>query len=60
MSIVKHLERQALAAHRRGNTWAMFWQMLGDDVRHTEPYDRGRYRRLVNRLLHLRLGFCPV
>jgi hypothetical protein len=53
MSTVKHLERAALGAHRRGIGWATFWNEHGDAIRMAEPFDRGRYRSLVNRLLHL-------
>ena len=53
MNIVKHLERAALVAHARGEQWATYWTAHADAIRAVEPYDRGRYRRLVNRLLSL-------
>ncbi len=53
MNIVKHLERAALAAHARAEQWATFWAAHADAIRAVEPYDYGRYRRLVNRLLSL-------
>jgi len=53
MNANRMLELLALDCHRVGSTWAEFWQEHGERVRQTEPYDRGRYRRLVNRLLSL-------
>ena len=50
---VKHLERAALAAFRRGIGWAGFWEQHADEVRAAKPYSRERFRRLVNRLLSL-------
>jgi hypothetical protein len=50
---VKQLESAALAAHRAGDTWAMFWQEHGTDVAAAEPHDRQRYHRLRQRLLAL-------
>ena len=47
------LELLALDCHRVGSTWAAFWQEHGERVGKAEPYDRARYRRLVNRLLSL-------
>ncbi len=47
------LERAALDAHRRGDTWATFWASHAEQVRAVEPYDRDAYRRLVSRLLAL-------
>ena len=53
MNAVRTLERAALACHRVGSTWDSFWREHGERVKQAEPYDRGRYRRLVNRLLSL-------
>jgi hypothetical protein len=53
MNIVKHLERAALDAHRRGESWAAFWRQHEAAVRRAEPWSQEQYRRLVNRLLHL-------
>jgi hypothetical protein len=50
---VKHLERQALAAHQDGQTWATFWEQHGAAVCRAEPHNRQRFGRLVRRLLHL-------
>jgi hypothetical protein len=47
------LELLAIDCHRMGSTWDLFWREHGERVRQAEPYDRGRYRRLVNRLLSL-------
>lgn len=53
VNMTKQLERRAVEAHRRGESWAIFWGRHGDDVRAVEPYNRGRFRRLVDRLLAL-------
>ncbi|MFZ1936915.1 MAG: hypothetical protein WCB27_04290 [Thermoguttaceae bacterium] len=50
---VKQLERAALVAHRRGDTWDTFWAQRGAAVAHAELYDRGRFNCLVDRLLSL-------
>jgi hypothetical protein len=50
---VKQLKREALAAHRGGDTWGDFWQAHGASVAAAEPLDRGGYHRLVCRLLAL-------
>ena len=47
------LELLAIDCHRVGSTWDSFWREHGERIRQAEPYDRGRYRRLVNRLLSL-------
>ena len=49
----QHLERAAIDAYRAGQAWADFWQEWGARLLQAEPYDRGRFRRLVNRLLAL-------
>jgi hypothetical protein len=49
----RQLERAALAAHTAGHPWATFWQHHGDEVAAAEPFDRQKYRRLVDRLLGL-------
>ena len=59
MSAHEQLERTALTAHARGDTWATFWRQHGDAVAHAEPYHRGRYRRLVAKLLHLVVSGNP-
>jgi len=41
------------ARNATGTTWCDYWAAHADAVRAAEPYDRGRYRRLVNRLLSL-------
>ena len=50
---IRTLERRALDAPRAGLGWAQFWASNGHAIRDVEPYHRGRYRRLVNRLLAL-------
>jgi hypothetical protein len=50
---IRELEQSALAAFRDGIGWNEFWQQHGNEVRKAEPWSRGRYRRLVDRLLHL-------
>jgi hypothetical protein len=47
------LERAAIRAHRRGSCWAEFWEAYGHQVRAAEPFDRGKYHRLVRRLMAL-------
>ena len=53
MNVTRTLEQAAMDAHRRGDDWATFWQMYAEQVRQVEPVNRQRYRKLVNRLLHL-------
>ncbi len=53
MTGIKHLERPALQAHRRGDTWATFWQQYGQDAIALEPHHRQRFKRLTDRLLSL-------
>ena len=53
MNAIQQLERGAVEAHRRGETWATFWQMHGDAVIAVEPWNRQRFRQLANRLLAL-------
>jgi hypothetical protein len=48
----RHLERQALAAHRHGDTWATFWPTVAAQVTAAEPVNREAYRALVGKLLH--------
>ena len=50
---VKQLERHALDARRRGIGWSVFWKMHGRGVCAAEPWNRTKFRRLVNRLLAL-------
>jgi hypothetical protein len=47
------IKAQALEAHHRGETWAAFWQQHADTIRKAEPWNRQRFKRLVDRLLHL-------
>lgn len=53
MNEVKALERAALAAHRNGQGWSQYWEAHADEVRKAEPWSRQRFKRLVDRLLHL-------
>jgi hypothetical protein len=50
---IKHLDRLALDAHRRGIGWNDFWQEHGAAVCAAEPHSRERFQRLVRRLLSL-------
>lgn len=56
MRSIKQLERVALAAHQRGESWVGLWPSIADDVRQCEPYDRRRYHRLVAKLMSLCLS----
>ena len=47
------LERLAVEAHHRGDTWNQFWPGVAAEVSQAEPWDNAAYRRLVNRLSHL-------
>ena len=47
------LERLAIDAHRRGDTWPQFWPTVASDVAAAEPWDRTAYHRLVRRLSYL-------
>ena len=49
---VQALERAALAAHARGDSWGQFWHRHGDDVRKAEPWKLDQFHRLRNHLLH--------
>ena len=49
----RHLERLALDAHQLNWTWDQFWQAHADAILQAAPWNRGRYHRLVNRLLSL-------
>lgn len=51
MNAIQTLERAAIRAHARGACWAEFWSNYGNQVRAVEPYNAGRYHRLVHRLL---------
>jgi hypothetical protein len=53
MKQIKQLERAALDAHRRGDTWASFWQEHATTICNAEPHSRQRFQRLVRRLLGL-------
>jgi hypothetical protein len=49
----RDLERLALQSHTAGASWASLWAIIAADVRALEPIHRGRFRKLVERLLHL-------
>ena len=53
MNQIANLERSAPAAHRRGERWKTFWQAHAQAIRQAEPWNRQRFRRLVDRLLAL-------
>ncbi len=44
------LEKLAIAAHRRGDTWAQFWPTVADAVAQAEPWDLAARSKLVTRL----------
>ena len=47
------LERLAVEAHHRGDTWNQFWPGVAAAVGQAEPWDNAAYRRLVHRLVGL-------
>ena len=47
------LEKQAIASHGRGETWATFWEKHGDEARAEVPWNRRKFHRLFRKLLHL-------
>ncbi|MGW8256003.1 MAG: hypothetical protein ACWGMZ_00805 [Thermoguttaceae bacterium] len=47
------LEHKAVEAHRQNMGWLEFWPTVAEDAKRIEPYSREKYRRLVQRLLHL-------
>ena len=49
----RELERAARDAHQAGTTWQDFWEAHGHHVRTLEPWHRGRFHALVQRLLGL-------
>jgi hypothetical protein len=53
MNQIRALERQALDAHRRGESWTAFWQQHAEHIRNAEPWSRERFRRLYSRLMAL-------
>ena len=53
MKQLSRLEALAIDAHRRGTSWATFWETHRHTVGSLEPYDRAAYRRIVARLSHL-------
>ena len=53
---VKTLENAAVRAHARGVRWNDFWESHADAIKAAVPYDRGKFQRLVNRLLCLLLS----
>ena len=54
MAVVQQLEREALDAHARGQSWSEFWPTVADRVRQAESCG-GDYHALVGKLLHLLL-----
>jgi hypothetical protein len=53
MNIIQTLERAAIIAHHRGNSWSDFHQQYSADIHRAEPCDHRAYHRLVCRLLSL-------
>ena len=49
----KELEAAAVAAHTDGTDWTAFWDRYRHAIALCEPFDRGRFHRLVRRLSHL-------
>ncbi len=49
----KQLEQLAIDAHERGLSWCDFWDTHRHAIALCEPFDRGRFHRLVRRLSHL-------
>ena len=47
------IEQQAIEAHRHGEGWGDFFERNREAIRQAEPYDRQRYRRLIDHLLSL-------
>ena len=59
------LERAAVAAFARGDTWTQFFADMGPSIRALEPFNARRYRRLTDHLLCLIvagdvIGHVPV
>jgi hypothetical protein len=53
MNQTKELERLALTAHQRGESWAAFWERHGNAVQQAEPWNARQFKRLYDRLLAL-------
>jgi hypothetical protein len=51
--VVRTLERNAIQAHHRDESWSMFWANHGDAIRRAEPWNRSRFNALMRRLLSL-------
>jgi len=49
----KQLEAAAVAAHTEGTDWTAFWDRYRHAIALCEPFDRGRFHRLVRRLTAL-------
>ena len=49
----KQLEQLAIDAHSRGVSWCEFWDTHRHAIALCEPFDRGRFHRLVRRLSHI-------
>jgi hypothetical protein len=50
---IRELEKAALKAGRRGESWSSFWREHADAIRALEPYCRERFHKLRSRLLHM-------
>jgi hypothetical protein len=50
---LEQLERLALSAHRRGQSWSEFWRDHAAAVRQAEPWDNRARHRLIRRLSYL-------
>ncbi len=49
----RQLEQLAIDAHSRGVSWCEFWDTHRHAIALCEPFDRGRFHRLVRRLTAL-------
>ena len=50
---IRDIERAALDFHRHGIGWSEYWARHADAIRKCEPWSRARFRRLIDKLLHL-------
>lgn len=50
------LERLAVEAYERGETWNQFFETHGDAIRKAEPFNRHRYHRLTFKLMAIVTG----
>jgi hypothetical protein len=53
MNQIKELEKLAIDAFRRGETWSAFWEQHGEQVKQAEPWNARDYHRLYQRLMAL-------